>query len=501
MQKEEYDVLRLIEHNQVCYVSSECRRGCLLPRWLKYHPHMGKSELFAMIESIVKQLEKIHRCRNNPCYRYVNPYSILRTEDGKVCFLDMNAKDNLEQLRIVQRRTIREHFLPEEEPYYQKESVKLDIYGLGKTIQYLLSETETEPALTRAEERKFQKIISKCLNRHSKKSFQNISEIQKMIPRYKNSKPESGKRKKLFIRFCICIVILGAAFGVHSAAGHKKEQEKEKEISRNEESKETKTKKDAGERRTKEDDLNLELGRVYFLELQDYKKSKEAFESVRNNVLAESMSKVAESILEGRRDDELREALESAERETSVDSVVGQDEQTEYYRCILKGYSYLDSEEDAENVIRIGQICMKQEGLEDKAEIMGYVAAAYEKTGKLIEAGTMYEEQIKNEEDEEGKEELYKKAVTVYEQAEKKEQALLVCRNGIEECPQSDGLRLMYIGILLKDASVDRKVCIQNIKEQLRECPKLKEQEEFQKLLKEHGITVEGDKVWGKESE
>lgn len=517
MQKEEYDVLRLIEHGQICYISSECQKGCLLPRWLKYHPEIEKRELFGMIEAIAKQLDGIHRCRNNPCYRYVNPYSILVAEDKKIYFLDMNAKDNLKQLRLVQRRTVREYFLPKEEPYYRKTSVELDIYGLGKTIQYLLSEAETEPGLTKCEEIKFKKIISKCLRRHQGKSFQNVSEIQKVIPKYKKPELKKGKKGKKRRLILAGMLLLGGAFAVWVSSGEitgyrffpGTENQASGEADSDGQSKVTSAEKARVQTegsalterlrdKAEQDRLNLELGRIYFLELQNYEKSRDAFEHVEGNLLAENMAVIAGCLSDGKRDAAFKEALWAVEREVAARSDMGQEEQTEYYRCMLKGYSVFDEETEARHVIRIGEICLKQENLEEQSEIIGFMAAAYEEIGKFAQAGEMYEEQIKCEDKVEEKEEIYRKAVTVYEQAGEKEQALLVCRNGIEEFAQSRGLRLQYIRILLKDSSVDRKICIQNIKEQISECPDLKEDEEFCKLMKEHGITVKGEKVWEK---
>ena len=40
--KEGYDVLRLIEHGQSCYISSEYVKGCILAVWLRYHPNLSK---------------------------------------------------------------------------------------------------------------------------------------------------------------------------------------------------------------------------------------------------------------------------------------------------------------------------------------------------------------------------------------------------------------------------------------------------------------------------
>lgn len=99
-QKESYDVLRLIEHGQICYISSENVQGRTLARYLKYHPVMEKKEMFLLLKAIAEQLELIHRCRGNPCYQYVNPYSIILAEDGRAYFLDMKAETNMKQVCI-----------------------------------------------------------------------------------------------------------------------------------------------------------------------------------------------------------------------------------------------------------------------------------------------------------------------------------------------------------------------------------------------------------------
>lgn len=56
-QKESYDVLRLIEHGQICYISSENVQGRTLARYLKYHPVMEKKEMFLLLKAIAEQLE------------------------------------------------------------------------------------------------------------------------------------------------------------------------------------------------------------------------------------------------------------------------------------------------------------------------------------------------------------------------------------------------------------------------------------------------------------
>ena len=76
----------------------------------------------------------------------------------------------------------------------------MDIYGFGKTLQYLLSVAELETDLSKTEERKFRKLIQKCLKRNSKKSIQQISEIQKYVPQLKpNKERKKFNRKSLYL--------------------------------------------------------------------------------------------------------------------------------------------------------------------------------------------------------------------------------------------------------------------------------------------------------------
>ena len=508
--KEEYDVLRLIEHNQICYVSSEYVRGDPLPRWIKYHPCVKKEELFRMIGDIARQLSQIHRCRGNPCYRYVNPYSIIISQEGQIGFLDVNAESNSEQLRMMQRRTVREYFLPPEEPYYQKASVELDIYGLGRTFQYLLSEVEADPHLCKSEELKFQKIISRCLNRHSKKIYQNVSEIQRTIPKYRQLKKES-KGEKRFGRTAAALIVIVSLMGAAAEGGiiiirsintvaqqpkqsKKFQKEKADTAGKIEKSNESSTHISGGK---KEERLNMELGTVYFLELKNYEKSREYFRSVKDNALAEYMAVIAECFTgEAWQDERLRQALSGAETEMKDQDEESIGEKQNYYRCLLKGYTILGESDDFRNLLRLGEICLKESSKDGTAELLGYMAFAYEGLGEMREAADMYKEQLKHEEDETVREGIYKKAAELFTQLEDRGQAQEMLRAGIGEIKDSMELRIAYTAVLLGDSNMERQLCIQNIEEQLKEMPELQEQEEFKKLMRQYGINLEGDHVW-----
>ena len=176
--QKDYDVLRLIEHNRICYVSSDNVKGAPLVYWIKYHPYLDKKQMIQWIYTIIQQLAQIHKCRGNPCYQYVNPYSLIVTEDEKLCFLDIGAESNKEKVRFMQRRNVRDYFLPEEESFYYRASEELDIYGLGKTLQYLLAFIEVEPGFTKKEEKKLKKLIAKCIDSKERRRFKEVVNVQ-----------------------------------------------------------------------------------------------------------------------------------------------------------------------------------------------------------------------------------------------------------------------------------------------------------------------------------
>ena len=208
--KEGYDVLRLIEHGQVCYISSEYVAGKPLAVWLKYHPRLPKEQLLGWILCMARQLEMLHKCKNHPCCRYVNPYSMIISEEGGLYLADMQAGSNEDLLRLMRRKSIREHFLPPEEPYYRKASVALDAYGLGRTIQYLLAMSEPDPPLGRRETAKLQKLISRCLKLSSGKPIQSISEIRKYIPVYQETQKRAIQKGRKILVAAALLTALGA---------------------------------------------------------------------------------------------------------------------------------------------------------------------------------------------------------------------------------------------------------------------------------------------------
>lgn len=511
--KEGYDVLRLIEHGQTCYISSEYIEGIPLTRWLKYHPNLPKEQLFRWMQSAAAQLGQIHKCKSRSCYQYVNPYSIIVTEEGGLYFLDPEAASNEEMRRKMQRRDIREHFLPPEQPYYHKGSISADIYGLGRTFQYLLSVTVSEPALTRLEEARLRKVISRSLKRESKSSYQSMSDMRRHLPvyqpkeerkvsKYAEKMPGSkvpGRRKALaaaallIVAVSLCKVLLPRGRDDQSEEGSKKGEistEHQKGTALEERGEETPSAEQPL------DEVYLDVILSYFLDLKDYEKCLAYLEKVQEQYpLAEQIKTVVERYADGEKkvsDQELEQALGTLEEE------LPSEDEIPYLRFLIKGYAALESEEGAKELIEIGDVCLETERLnqEEEREVLEYTALALERAGREEESAGRYARLLELVTEEQKKEELYKRMIALYESCDMGEQAVKVCIEGIEELPESEELRVMHIRLLCSDESIDRAVCAQVIQEHMRQIPELQAGEDFQKIQKEYEIRVEGEGVW-----
>ena len=504
-EREGYEVLRLIEHNQKCYISSDYVEGKSLIQWLKYHPNLTKKQLFLWIRNLADQLECIHKCRGNPCYQYVNPYSVIVTEDMTLHFLDMSVESNEKMLVQMNRRSVRENFLPPEVNYYQAASIELDIYGLGRTIQYLLSVTDPIPELTRRETVKFQKIISRCLGGHSKRAFKQMSEIQKEIPNVteKKSKDRRIWTKKRAAMIIASILILMAAVTVRviqKKGDGKNTDFKTESTDFKTESSDGLNMSEVSERETFAE-AQRTMGLLYFLELEDYEKSIQAFEDAGKDQMSENLAALVRYVA-GIEDKESSNEKKEYANEKKIENIFRKIEEwmpdesrLDYERCLIRGYAVEESEEHAKAILRIGKKILDEKPEERLVkECTSYMASAAETARDWDMALEMYTDMLKWEESK--KEDIYQKLVKIQEEKGLKDQAFEICRKGAEELKDSKQLRILYMRMQCSDSDISREICAQTVKEYLNQIPEIKEETEFQKLAQEYGIVIEGENVW-----
>ena len=478
-----------------------------------------KEQLFAWMRKMAGTLACVHKCRGAPCYQYVNPYSMIIAEDEELYFLDLKAASNQEMLIRMQKRTIREHFLPEEEAYYQRASVTLDLYGLARTYQYLLAETEVLPDLNKKEILKLEKIISRCLNRQSKKACQSAQEIKRMIPSYKNEEEKErskGKyfRKWLYIAAAVVVIILGRSIFAGNSHSTNSYSEKSHAINSGNDVKaaETQTgvdKKDAAAHTAGKKEIaeqmqttEMELGSLYFLKLEDYEKSRQHFEAAcagtkktdKESGIAAGMAAVSACLAEKTLpEEELKQALE----QTAL--LLEEKEDAIYYRCVLKGYTFLDAKEQREELLRLGIQYRALGEKEGQEEVTQWMAMAYEQNGKKSDAAKMYEELLAVEGKRAEREELYRKVTELFLADKKNDDAMRRIREGVTEYPDSVELQVLKLRVTCKEKEKNRRACRKALERAVKNRTDIQKNEDFRKLLQEQGFQMKGEKVCEKE--
>ena len=288
-EKRNYEILKFVMHGDKCYMSTDIVKGKPLIVWLKYHAHITKEQFYEWARQIIADLDHFHRCRGNPCYQYVNPYSVIVGEDRKVYLLDLASKEQEDMMHLMQRRYVRENFLSPENQYYQKSEEKEDIYGFGKTIQYVLSSVELEPKLKFLESVRIQKIITRCLDKQGKKRYRKLSDLS---GQFILSEKRNGSKKIMYAMIALAVTGLLVLSGnriVSCISGQSRRQggqdtkladteRKEgieaqaylEQFQESEERWKTERKELQDESSKREQELLYDLAFVYFSQMKDY---------------------------------------------------------------------------------------------------------------------------------------------------------------------------------------------------------------------------------------
>lgn len=205
-----YEVIRFIEHGMRCRPSMDRTTGELLIYRVRDHPYISKEQLFAWFRQLLEQLIQYHRCHDNQNYRYLNPYSVLVARDGKLLLLDLDAESNEFVLRNLQKRAMRAHFVKPVAHLTEGTGELLDLHGYGKTIQFILANLNIEPSLTRFQANKLEKVINKCLNESTGKSYKELKQLEKDLPAVKENAGWKVK-KEILLAAATALSILTAS--------------------------------------------------------------------------------------------------------------------------------------------------------------------------------------------------------------------------------------------------------------------------------------------------
>ncbi|SHJ52470.1 protein kinase family protein [Hespellia stercorisuis] len=452
---EGYEVIRFLEHDGRCHVSMDFVKGQLLIRHLKEEPQVTKAQLFEWLRSLARQIEQYHRCRKNQCYRYLNPESILVREDKKLLFLDLAAVSNEFVIRDMQKRVMRRHFVKKVLTMSGNPRLETDLYSLGKSMQYILAHTQVEPPLSRTEEHQLSKIISKCLGENPKRTYQDFNQIQKEIPRIQHPKIKKIKKQAV----AAVLVLLVVAAGVNHLTGRGGGDSEgsavtgaavtvpeESTITKAEDAgQENAEQKDAGQKDAGQEDTGQDAAVQNNKTVQDSK-------TAENSGVEKEMKNMQT---------ELEQIEEAIQQNTTAD-----------------------------NKIVIDQA----RSLESK--LLRYLATAYDREEMVDEAIAAYGQACAIETDGTILEQLYQRRADLEEKAGKPEQARSTYSEAMEKLENTQTIGVRFAGMICGDTSLSVEEKNKYLQQIVESAPGILSEKAFQKLQREQGVQVEGDKVW-----
>ena len=133
--------------------------------------------------------------------------------------------------------------------------------------------------------------------------------------------------------------------------------------------------------------LRIDLAMVYLLYVEDYEKCLYYLDEIKSEyVSVENLRAVAEALL-GDKGDLMELEIKPETDLRELENSIAEEQRMEYYRCLMKGYALLDTEQAAKIVLSLGEACMGrlEDGSAEEIEVKEYMASALEKVSGLEE--------------------------------------------------------------------------------------------------------------------
>lgn len=311
-----YEIIRFIQKAEDFHIIMDSVVGRTLNEYITQGNEIEKDRMLYWIIQIAKELSYVERTTCLSEYRYVLPFCILIRQNQEIALLNLKSKANQRRLEKVMSNPSISQFFPEDGSF-------ADIYSFGKTVQYIFACAELYPKLSRIEERKIKKIISKCLTKDSKKSYQSFEDILIDL---------SNLKKKRFPILVIILIVLSILIGTVWIV-------KSTFLSSVPENQKT----------------YIEAGLTYFIDLNDYEKSEEMFSKAKDLPLAEYYKEMALYM----QDKSTFSEQEMEKLLWNLETKIEEEITYEQKYCLLKVYDKIDTKNAMKNVVRLSEEILK----------------------------------------------------------------------------------------------------------------------------------------------
>ena len=220
----DYAVFEFLNQGNQCYQINSMRKGVSLMQHVKETEMMSGMEFYHLIYGMAEQLRLFYKSEGKnsvSCYGYVNPLAFIIAEKGDIYLLDVSAKESADLVKRMQKRDFRNLFVRKEQVLTQTMEREDDLYGFGKSIQFLWTQGKFQDKFSRIEEWYIRQMIEKCLT--EKNTADCLAWVEKESGRLQKGKEKArksgtGKRKlnilrKIFLILGLIGVIAGIGVG------------------------------------------------------------------------------------------------------------------------------------------------------------------------------------------------------------------------------------------------------------------------------------------------
>ena len=292
-ERTEYAVLRFLDQNGYCHVVNDFVKGSSFMQYVKAEAVITKRMFFFWMTELAYQMEQYYKCEEGRAYGYVNPYAVIVTEEQEILLLDTADQGNEEIVQRMQKKKVRALFVRREYVLSQKMRTEDDWYGFGKLIQFMTDRCCISERMTVKEERAVRRIAEKCIS-GKYEGVRGWREVKKELRRLKNMEEgrveKSGKRReksevqRMLLGAAAIVAALAAVITMMQGREHIGKADSTdtvlaEELQGGEEEEdsleELASGKELNEIQEKSGRVSLEMGLLYFVELEDFEKSYE----------------------------------------------------------------------------------------------------------------------------------------------------------------------------------------------------------------------------------
>lgn len=190
-------VFEAIEDDGTLYVIEEYIQGKTLEQLFIEHGPTTKEEVCDLILMLCPILSQLHSCEPPIIHRDIKPSNLIVTPEGTLRLIDFNAAkhySNGEKKDTMLLGTM--NFAAPEQYGFGQSDIRTDIYGLGATMNYLLTGKYPNELIS---DGKLHYVLDKCLKLEPENRYSNSQELMSDLLDNNNDNVKVSANKRKFL--------------------------------------------------------------------------------------------------------------------------------------------------------------------------------------------------------------------------------------------------------------------------------------------------------------